>query len=84
MNKNELLFSNAHAYRLHADNLRWTLFGAYTIVLGYSYEKGLESYLMWMISAVFLFNYLQFNIGFIIYLPTTQRIVRKTFVKVLI
>ena len=55
MNKNELLYQNANIYRLHADNLRWSLFIGYIAVLGFVYEKTIDYLLIWIFSAFFLF-----------------------------
>jgi hypothetical protein len=55
--KNGLVYQKANTYRLHADNLRWTLFAGYLAVFGTVYKFcGFEIYLaLWFFSLLYLF-----------------------------
>jgi|GEM_PF-1270905 len=55
-NKN-LIYTNANTYRLHADNLRWTLFGGYIIIFGtvYSINEPYICLALWIFSIFYLF-----------------------------
>jgi hypothetical protein len=52
-----LIFTNAHTYRLHSDKLRWTLFGGYLIIFGAVIKEitGSLSLIMWSFSMLYLF-----------------------------
>ena len=56
MKEDELVYTNAHTYRLHADKLRWTLFGGYLIIFGAVVGKvsGLMFLIMWFFSILYL------------------------------
>ena len=51
-----IIYANAHSYRLHADKLRWTLFGGYLIIFGAVVENisGVMYLVMWMFSILYL------------------------------
>jgi len=56
MKKFELVYTKANTYRLHADKLRWTLFGGYLIIFG-AVIKNISGWLyceMWVFSLLYL------------------------------